>query len=101
MLPERWRNGKPVLCIPGPSLLDEAVATMVVHLVEQRGVGARAEKIDALSHLESPVIPANLPVPCTICHVPSALAGMPVTNFPPVPNVISTCNHEWGTYSVK
>ena len=48
-LPERWRNGKPVLCIPGPSLLDEAVATMVVHLVEQRGVGARAEKIDALS----------------------------------------------------
>jgi len=49
MLPERWRNGKPVLCIPGPSLLDEAVATMVAHLVEQRGVGARAEKIDALS----------------------------------------------------
>jgi hypothetical protein len=26
---------------------------------------------------------------------------MPVTNFPPVPNMISTCNHEWGTYSVK
>jgi hypothetical protein len=26
---------------------------------------------------------------------------MPVTNFPPVPNVISTCNHEWGTYSTK
>jgi len=26
---------------------------------------------------------------------------MPVTNFPPVANVISTCNHEWGTYSVK
>ena len=48
-LPERWRDGKPVLCIPGPSLLDEAVATMVAHLVEQRGVGARAEKIDALS----------------------------------------------------
>ena len=48
-LPERWRNGNPVLCIPGPSLLDEAVATMVAHLVEQRGVGARAEKIDALS----------------------------------------------------
>ena len=48
-LPERWHNGEPVLCIPGPSLLDEAVATMVAHLVEQRGVGARAEKIDALS----------------------------------------------------
>jgi hypothetical protein len=25
-LPERWRSGKPVLCIPGPSLLDEALA---------------------------------------------------------------------------
>lgn len=48
-LPERWRNGKPVLCIPGPSLLDEAIAIVVAHLVEQRGVGARAEKIDALS----------------------------------------------------
>jgi hypothetical protein len=28
-------------------------------------------------HLESPVIPANLPVSCTTCHVPSALAGSP------------------------
>jgi predicted PurR-regulated permease PerM len=48
-LPERWRSGKPVLCIPGPSLLDEALATIVTHLVEQRGVGARAEQADALS----------------------------------------------------
>jgi predicted PurR-regulated permease PerM len=44
-----WRDGKPVLCIPGPGLLDEAVAMVVAHLVEQRGIGARAEKIDALS----------------------------------------------------
>jgi hypothetical protein len=44
-----WRVGKPVLCIPGPGLLDEAVAMVVAHLVEQRGIGARAEKIDALS----------------------------------------------------
>jgi hypothetical protein len=49
MLSERWRNGKPVLCIPGPNLLDEAIAMVVAHLVEQRGIGARAEKIDALS----------------------------------------------------
>ena len=49
MLSERWRNGKPVLCIPGPNLLDEAIAMVVAHLVEQRGVGARAEKIDAFS----------------------------------------------------
>jgi hypothetical protein len=48
-LPERWRSGKPVLCIPGPSMLDEALATIVTHLVEQRGVGARAEQVDALS----------------------------------------------------
>ena len=26
---------------------------------------------------------------------------IPVTNFPPVPNVAPTCNHEWGTISVK
>jgi AI-2E family transporter len=48
-LPERWRSGKPVLCIPGPSMLDEALAAFVTHLVEQRGVGARAEQVDALS----------------------------------------------------
>jgi hypothetical protein len=33
----------------GPSLLDEALAAIVMHLVEHRGVGARAEQIDALS----------------------------------------------------
>ena len=48
-LPERWRDSKPVLCIPGPSLLDEAAAMVVAHLIAQKGVGARAEKIDALS----------------------------------------------------
>lgn len=26
---------------------------------------------------------------------------MPIAAFPPVPNVGSTCNHEWGTYSLK
>jgi predicted PurR-regulated permease PerM len=40
---------KPVLCIPGPSLLDEAAATMVVHLLERKGIGARAEDAQALS----------------------------------------------------
>ena len=49
LLPEQWRTGKPVLCIPGPSLLDEAAATMVAHLVERQGIGARAEQADALS----------------------------------------------------
>src|SRR5262249_15148071 len=48
-LPNRWREGTPVLCIPGPSLLDEAVAKVVAHTVERKGVGARAETCDALS----------------------------------------------------
>jgi hypothetical protein len=26
---------------------------------------------------------------------------MPNGTLPPVPNVASTCNHEWGTYSIK
>ncbi len=40
-LPDKWRTGKPVLCIPGPSLLDEAAAMMVAHLIERQGIGAR------------------------------------------------------------
>jgi predicted PurR-regulated permease PerM len=49
LLPERWRTGKPVLCIPGLGLLDEAVAMMIAQLVERRGIGAKAEQADALS----------------------------------------------------
>jgi predicted PurR-regulated permease PerM len=48
-LPEQGRTAKPVLCIPGLGLLDEAVALMLTQLVERRGVGARAEQADALS----------------------------------------------------
>ena len=43
-----------------------------------------------------------------VVHGTGQFAGMtgdskwiPVTNFPPVPNFISTCDREWGTYSVK
>jgi hypothetical protein len=49
VLPERWRNGHPVLCIPGIGLLDEAAAILVAQLVERRGIGARAEQPEALS----------------------------------------------------
>jgi predicted PurR-regulated permease PerM len=49
VLPERWRNGHPVLCIPGMGLLDEAAAILVAQLVERRGIGARSEQPDALS----------------------------------------------------
>jgi predicted PurR-regulated permease PerM len=48
-LPEQWRTAKPVLCIPGLSLLDEAVALMVAQLIEREGIGARVEQVDALS----------------------------------------------------
>ncbi len=48
-LPASWRTQKPVLCIPGLGLLDEAVALMAAQLVERHGIGARAEQADALS----------------------------------------------------
>jgi predicted PurR-regulated permease PerM len=48
-LPQRWRTGRPVLCIPGVELLDEAAAILVAQLVERRGIGARSERPDALS----------------------------------------------------
>jgi hypothetical protein len=38
-----------VLCIPGPSLLDEAAAALVAQLVERQGIVARAEDAEALS----------------------------------------------------
>jgi len=49
VLPERWRNGQPILCIPGSGVLDEAAAILVAQLVERRGIGARSEQPDALS----------------------------------------------------
>ena len=49
LLPERWRAGHPVLCIPGSGLLDEAAAMIVAQLVQRLGIGARAELAGALS----------------------------------------------------
>jgi predicted PurR-regulated permease PerM len=48
-LPDRWRQGHPVLCIPGIGLLDQAIAILVAQLLERRGIGARSEQADALS----------------------------------------------------
>jgi predicted PurR-regulated permease PerM len=48
-LPESWRTGKPVLCVPGVGELDEALALVIAQLVERRGIGARAEEAEALS----------------------------------------------------
>jgi hypothetical protein len=48
-LPEQWRNGEPVLCIPGVGLLDEAVAITLAELIRRRGIRARAKEADTLS----------------------------------------------------
>jgi hypothetical protein len=45
----RWRTAKPVLCIPGLSVLDEAAALMIAQLIERAGIGSRVESPDALS----------------------------------------------------
>ena len=49
VVPEEWRTAKRVLCIPGLGRLDEAIALILAQLVSKRGVGARAERSDALS----------------------------------------------------
>jgi predicted PurR-regulated permease PerM len=75
VLPERWQNGHPVLCIPGAGLLDEAAAILVAQLVERRGIGARAEQPEALSlsrilSLET----KNVALIC-LCYVGSATSA--------------------------
>jgi hypothetical protein len=39
-LPKEW-SGQPVLCVAGRSVLDEAAALLLVHLLQARGIGAR------------------------------------------------------------
>lgn len=48
-LPSRWKAEAAVLCIPGESELDEALAMIAAQLVTRRGFGAKAEKAGALS----------------------------------------------------
>ncbi len=48
-VPEAWRTGKPLLCIPGSGELDEALALIIAQLVERQGIGARAEEAGAMS----------------------------------------------------
>ena len=48
-LREEWRTEKPLLCIPGGGLLDEAAAMMIAQLLDRQGIGARVERADALS----------------------------------------------------
>lgn len=71
-LPEQWRTAKPVLCIPGLSVLDEAVALMVAQLVEQQGIGARVEKADALSVSRIFSLDTNDVALVCVCYVENA-----------------------------
>jgi predicted PurR-regulated permease PerM len=48
-VPLNWRNGKPVLCIPGIGPLDEAFTLIVAQSIERQEIGVRAERWDALS----------------------------------------------------
>ena len=71
-LPERWRVGRPVLCIGGIDLLDEAAALMIAQLVEQQGIKTQTERSDALSLFRiASWEPTGVEVIC-LCYVESA-----------------------------
>jgi predicted PurR-regulated permease PerM len=74
-LPAQWRTAKPVLCIPGLSVLDEAVALMVAQLVEKQGIGARVEKADALSVSRIFSLDTKDVALVCICYVENATAA--------------------------
>jgi hypothetical protein len=48
-VPSNWMLKKPVLCIPGLNLLDEAFALIVAQSIERERIGVRTEHWDALS----------------------------------------------------
>jgi predicted PurR-regulated permease PerM len=72
LLPERWRSGTPVMCIPGIGLLDEAAAIVLAQLVERQGIGARAEQADALSMSRIFSLDAKDVVLICLCYVENA-----------------------------
>jgi hypothetical protein len=44
-----WASAKPVLCIPGPSPLDEAAAVILAQILEKHGIGVQVKKNQAVS----------------------------------------------------
>jgi hypothetical protein len=44
-----WASAKPVLCIPGPSQLDEAAAVILGQILEKHGIGVQVKKNQAVS----------------------------------------------------
>jgi hypothetical protein len=45
----QWKLPRSILCIPGSTKLDEAVALVLAQILQRRGYGAAAERADALS----------------------------------------------------
>ena len=48
-IPTEWTLPRSILCIPGSTKLDEAAALVLAQILQRRGYGAAAEKVDALS----------------------------------------------------
>jgi predicted PurR-regulated permease PerM len=44
-----WGSAKPVLCIPGPSPLDEAAAVILAQILEKHGIGVQVKKYQTVS----------------------------------------------------
>ncbi|HEY0300159.1 MAG TPA: AI-2E family transporter, partial [Rhizomicrobium sp.] len=48
IVPAAWQH-KPVLCVAGRSILDHAAASLLAHLLERQGIGARLATFDEVS----------------------------------------------------
>jgi hypothetical protein len=72
---EEWRNSKRVLCIPGLGQLDEAIALILAQLVSKRGIGARAERSDALSMSRLFTLDIKEVAIVCICYIESATSA--------------------------
>ena len=48
IVPEDWQH-KPVLCVAGRSILDHSAASLLAHLLERQGIGARLATFDEVS----------------------------------------------------
>jgi predicted PurR-regulated permease PerM len=74
-VPERWRDGAAVLCIPGTGLIDEAAAIALAQLLERRGVGARAKEADVLSMAKLFALDTDNVALACLCYLGNASAA--------------------------
>ena len=49
-LATHWRGENPILCVPGRTGLDEAVASMLAQILSKHGIAARVEGVDAIAN---------------------------------------------------